>query len=79
MFVGLLGPVCSGKSTFAQILKMFYKFKIINLVELFELRNDIDIEEYIHSTNSSAQMLPALQTTKDTVRNGIAILCILTS
>ena len=54
MFVGLLGPICSGKSTFAKILKMFYKFKIINLIELFELRNEVNIQEYIIEQNSES-------------------------
>jgi dCMP deaminase len=51
MFIGILGPVCAGKATFAKYLKKYYGFKIVDLVQLFDLRNEIDVEEWLKSRN----------------------------
>ena len=67
MFVGLIGSVCSGKTSFARILQLFYKFKIINLVELFELRDKIDIKEYIAKANCKSPLEQELESKEENV------------
>jgi dCMP deaminase len=54
MYVTLLGPICAGKSIFARYLQKYYQFKIIDLVELFKIKEEVDIEEYISNKNKAA-------------------------